>query len=378
MNHPIEALIANSKGDLKFLTEEPYNMTVREEFSENGKGVWVVDYCQINSPRLHPVVDECRGIVICRETLKVVCWPFRRFYNLGEYPENEKSFDWKTAHCSNKEDGSLIKTYFFDGKWRIATRGTAFGNNTITNLIGESCEISFRDLFLRAIGMDYRQFQLDMSMRYREDCNVFFELCTKENRVVTRYEQDKVFCLGIRGANDPAVAPMTQVLCVHYFLCPAWAWTAEEHPMSTFDEALHYTQGLKDLKEGLVLCDGNGKRLKVKSPTYVIAHHVRGNSMNGKRAVDLIVMNEHHEFISYFPEYEEFIMKFSERLDKLKSDCGFYTYNLKDVESQKDFAMAVKDLPFSGILFSMRKGISFDVVFDKLTTNSKYRVLGAD
>lgn len=375
--HPIESLIAD-KDDLSFLTEAPYFMSVREEVSEDGHAVWVVDYDQINSPRRHPIVDECRGIVICKETRKVVCWPFRRFYNLGEYPEHEKEFDWESAFCQSKEDGSLIKVYFYKGKWRIATRGTAFGHNTITNLMGESADISFRNLFLRAINCTEEQFQHDMTYNWMQSAQLFFELCTSENRVVTRYDRDLVFHIGTRGGISSFVETATQHDAVHFEGSPSWAHLPAEVNMSSFDEALKAAAELKELREGFVLCDGKGMRLKVKSPTYVIAHHVRGNQMTPKRAVELVLMNEHHEFIAYFPEYEEYVMKFSTKLTELELNCQLTFKINRDIESQKEFALAVKDLPYSGIMFSMRQGKSFWEAFDHLSQNAKYRLLGAD
>ena len=42
-----------------------------------------------------PEVQEARGIIIDTKTLEVVCWPFRKFGNYGEYYAD--SIDWSTA-----------------------------------------------------------------------------------------------------------------------------------------------------------------------------------------------------------------------------------------------------------------------------------------
>jgi len=51
-------------------------------------------YCQLNSPKLDPIVRECRGVVLEDKTWNLVAKPFGRFYNVGEVEEEYKKFDW--------------------------------------------------------------------------------------------------------------------------------------------------------------------------------------------------------------------------------------------------------------------------------------------
>lgn len=376
--HPVEQFLKIHGTDgIEMLKQEPYMLSVKEEFNENGKGVWVIDYDQIKSPRNHPLVDECRGIVVEQETLRVICWPFRRFYNLGEFPEMEKKFDWTTALCQGKEDGSLIKVYYFDGKWRIGTRGTAFGQNTIVNLVGEESNITFEKLFLRAAGISEREFNQSMNAYFDKTTNVFFELCTPENKVVTRYENDIVFIHGFRSQHHPDFVHPVDDFIGEYFI-PAWCRGPVHYDVGSFEDALKTANELPDLKEGYVLIDANGFRIKVKSPLYVVAHHTRGNGMTPKRAVDLVLMNEYHEFVSYFPETEEYIMKYVNSYNDILSGANRAFEEFGHLESQKDFALAIKHLPYAGILFSMRKGLTNLEAFNNMTLNSKYKLLGAE
>lgn len=104
MSHPVEDFLS-FEGTIEDLKNAPYFLNVREESTETGKKVWVIDYDQINSPRFNNLVDSCRGIVVCQETLKVVCQTFRRFYNVGEDARTENEFDWDNSFCLSKEDG---------------------------------------------------------------------------------------------------------------------------------------------------------------------------------------------------------------------------------------------------------------------------------
>ena len=42
----------------------------------------VLNYDQINSPKMEPIVQECRGLIL-DYALNVVCRPFDRFFNYG-------------------------------------------------------------------------------------------------------------------------------------------------------------------------------------------------------------------------------------------------------------------------------------------------------
>lgn len=44
----------------------------------------ILNYDQLDSPKTHPIVRECRGLVLEMETWKVVARAFERFFNLGE------------------------------------------------------------------------------------------------------------------------------------------------------------------------------------------------------------------------------------------------------------------------------------------------------
>lgn len=369
MSHPVEDFLS-FEGTIEDLKNAPYFLNVREESTENGKKVWVIDYDQIESPRFNHLVDHCRGIVVCQETLKVVCPTFKRFYNVGEDARTENEFDWDNSFCLSKEDGSFIKVYYFDGKWRIGTRGTAFAQNTLFSYTGEETTITYEELFLRTLKMNMDEFQDECWKRLVIPGEVmFFELCAKENRVVTPYEKDTVFILGgfTLAGREVSNVELFEFRNAKY---PTF------FSMESFDEVLKCAREMKDLKEGFVLCDSSNRRLKVKSPVYVIAHHTRGTVMTPTRAVDLVLLNEHHEFLAVFDEYEEFVMKFVRTFDELKENTLSAFEKYSGIENQKEFALAVKHLNYSGLLFSMRGGKTFKEAFDSLTQNGRYRLLG--
>lgn len=64
------------------------------------------------------------GTIIQKDTNKVVCYPFSKFFNAREHHAAE--LDWSTAVFTEKLDGSLIKLYFLEAEtqWVVATNNT--------------------------------------------------------------------------------------------------------------------------------------------------------------------------------------------------------------------------------------------------------------
>ena len=60
------------------------------------EGLLVLNYSQIDSPKSHPVVMECRGLILDME-FNVVSRSMCRFFNLGEVPESQAHIDLSKA-----------------------------------------------------------------------------------------------------------------------------------------------------------------------------------------------------------------------------------------------------------------------------------------
>ena len=68
---------------------------------------------------------QCRGLILEKETGKVISRPFRKFFNLGEREETQlENLTLKNYKCYDKLDGSLGIVYHYNGKWNVATRGS--------------------------------------------------------------------------------------------------------------------------------------------------------------------------------------------------------------------------------------------------------------
>jgi hypothetical protein len=119
---------------------------------------------------------------------------------------------------------------------------------------------------------------------------------------------------------------------------------------------------------------------KIKSPAYVAVHHIRGEGLNPKRISQLVLTGEAEEYLTYFPEDRNIIQPYMDARMAL-SVAMFEAYRgTFFIATQKDFALAVKDLPFSGVLFKARKVMDTGEVnlmnlFNEQSEQSKIRIL---
>jgi len=334
--------------------------------------VVVLKYSQIDSPKTHPIVIECRGLILQYSTLKVLCRPFNRFFNAGEAPETCEDFDITRAVGYEKVDGSLIKIWYnpISRVWNCGTSGTAFGESSVNGL-----ELTFADLVHKALGVkDAKEFNELCNIHLNDRYTHLFEVTALENRVVRRYDGYKLWFLGCRHTytgRDISAHPLPQQSAVGKL----GAHMPKTFTFESLEASLEASRHLKDLDEGYVLFDTvSHDRIKVKSPAYVAVHHLRGEGLNPKRINQLVLTNEQDEYLKYFPEDIDFIEPIVFKLDQMMGRMEMHYDIHKDMDSQKEFALEVLPLVYSSVLFQARsRGMTPTEVFHGMTANQQLK-----
>ena len=307
-----------------------------------------LSYSQIDSPKTHPITMECRGIILDKQH-NVIARPFDRFFNHTECPDIEKDFDITRSVACEKIDGSLIKLYCYDGKWEFATRGTALGESETQ--LGDI----FRDLCVEATGLTEQGFQNFCD--YVLPCNYTYilELTALSNKVVKFYQKEpQLWILGARHTTNGDYMSYEELDTL--FADYDFIKKPKRYKFDSFESILETAKHLKDLDEGYVCWDTvSGIRVKIKSPTYVAAHKMKGEGVvSHKSATEVILNGEEKEFLTYFPEYTELFDEAKEFIDSVLAEADEMFQKYKDLEDQKEFAMKVKDHTCSAIIFQAR------------------------
>jgi len=327
------------KQNLKYLEED---LRIKFLFHENLPLV-ILNYNHIDSPKFDPIVCECRGLVLNTNDWSLVARSFPRFFNWGEHLDGMKKFDFSNFTVESKEDGSLIIIYFFNNEWRVNTRGS-FANELI-----QFQSFTWEQAICKSLQLSCLQ-DLDKSL----DRNLTYvcEFVSPWNKIVRSYKNPKLFLLAVfrdtEELND--IKDFSKIFNL-----------VDRYYFSSIEEIKTFLKNKSNEDptfEGVVICDKQKNRWKIKSPSYLGLHKIRGEGdklFNPKHLLPFALRKEKDELLTYFPEvadqYYKITSLVSENYDKLL--CIWKKY--KDIESQKEFALKIKNENFSSLLFDIRK-----------------------
>ena len=305
-------------GTLDSLKEKYAIVSVRHKTYSN---LVLLKYDQLESPFGEEIVQECRGLILDEsKDWEFVCLRFKKFFNYGE--GHAASIDWNTARVEEKVDGSLMTVYHYDGKWHVATSGTPDASGQVSDF-----PFSFAELF-------WKTFE---EMGYKLDDDWYdwcfsFELTSQYNRVVVRYTEPSLTLIGVHNR-----------YLYSEFSTQNWQFKpVKTFSLSSFDEIVDSFATIDPLsQEGYIVVDGNFKRVKMKNPAYVAIHHLK-DGFGYKRITEIVRSSETSEFLTYFPEYAPQFNEVQSKYNDLVSELGTMYDTIKDIDLQKDFALAVQ------------------------------------
>jgi len=312
---------------------ETYNIKVNRH--SNFSNLVCLKYSQIESPMGEIIVQQCRGIILDEEKdWQVVSYPYDKFFNYGE--GHAPNLNWDTAKVFAKLDGSLMILYFFQGNWHVQSSGMADASGEVGGF-----DFSFRELFWQIWS------ELNYELPKNTDLCFMFELCTKFNRIVVKQNKNNLILHGIRNVET------LKELHLDSYLDHNWN-VVDTFNLTNLEEIIANCNDLNPMEsEGYIVCDQDFNRVKVKSPQYVAISHLR-DGFSSRRMLQIVQTNEGEEFLNYYPEWQDLFDEIKGKFNQLKTEIEKAYEQYKYIENQKEFALAVKHLPFSGLLFGLR------------------------
>ncbi len=305
----------------------------------------ILNYDQIESTKTNPIVMECRGLILETGTWDIVARSFNRFFNLGEAPETQEDFNWNKFSSFEKVDGSMINVFFYADEWRMATRGS-FGEGLM-----QDCDFSWSDLFWKTFndqGLKTSEMSITTSFT--------FELCSRFNKIVTDYPEPRLYLLNwYNKLTSEFMLKWQRDVMAYDGIMPI------QYNFKSVDEALAHIEDLElndPTNEGLVLVDNKNNRIKIKNKKYLSLHKMRGESgFTMKNLLPFIVDGETDELLTYYPEVEPKLDEMALYLKNLLTFLSVVWNGVKDIEDQKEFALALKDFqfPFPDALFTAKR-----------------------
>ncbi len=319
--------INNHKDNWKELLQQPpYSLIIKEDDT-----YMLLKYNQLESDFSKKIVRECRGIILDKNSLKIVAFPFTKFFNYGQV--EAAKINWKGARVLDKIDGSLIFLWYDRDRWHWSTSGNIDASKTVFSmpeLTKMKCPVrTWQELIEYAD--NYRDIQWDS---LDKNCTYMFELVSPYTKVVIPYPYTRLHHLATRNNITYMEEEQNIGVCKPY-----------SYPLDSLEDCIAAAEHLSKEYEGFVVVDKNYHRVKIKNPTYLMMHRMANNGqITLKSALTLIKANDQEEFLSYFPEYSNIFITIQEILKEYKviMEADLQKYKmLQDKYSRKDLAALI-------------------------------------
>ena len=285
-------------------------------------------------PRNHPVLVKCRGLVI-NDRGELLNHPFDRFFN--DFEKEAPTIDWKSAEVIEKVDGSLICVFRNEGQWEITTRGSFYPRTDNS--------LDFAEEFLRLYN------DLD---KLNQEISYQFELVSKNNRIVTWYDEEWVVLIGARNNIFGNEYTQSQLRIEASFLNVPVAKTYSL--INNKEEIKNLFSRLKPDEEGFVVRDGRGNRIKMKQESYIKLSRIKNlhdedifEYVMGRSEID-------QEYLQKCPEVLVRIKEISNMVERVEEAIGdAFADAIDGLESdeRKEYALKIQNNPYKKMLFLM-------------------------
>lgn len=284
------------------------------------------------------MIRECRGVILDSD-LNVICRGFDKFGNYSEaYAADIK---WVSAVVQEKLDGSIVKLYWYGGKWNWATNSVIYAKDAPT----QGRYKNFQELIDEADNLP----NIDI---LEKEYTYIFELVSPYNQIVVRYPKTHLYHIGTREKFGEEI------------LVDIGVEKPKTYELATLEkciEAVKNLNGEEVTNEGFVVCDKYFNRVKIKTPEYFELHRERFMTLTGKNAIDLIRSKPYDELIKDFPQFDvEFAWYLYQWKDFLrhKREMEVYAANLYDEyeQNRKLVASEIEGNPYAHFGFMAING----------------------
>lgn len=345
------------------LTQPPYSLTIKEN-----DDYYLLKYNQIESDFSQRIVKECRGLILDKNNLKPVGLSFLKFHNFGEpYAD---TIDWTSAEIMDKIDGSKILVWYDKDKWHVSTSGTIDAYEADVSNLG----FTFGQLFDEAIDNSVLTRDDFYDILNKDRCYTF-ELVSPKAPIVIKYPKTKIYLIGIRDKKTFDELDIYKDELARYISTP------ERFLLYSLDECIKASEVLPPDKEGYVVRDKYFNRIKIKNPTYLFLHHIKGQ-INVSFIIDKYIKGDIDDIIGNFPSYKDLISTTINSYVIFKKEMidTIMALRNKNFETRKELAMHVNmcvDKKYRQCIFHFINDnvCKFDTWFNNLSDKKKKELL---
>jgi T4 RnlA family RNA ligase len=221
------------------------------------------------------IIRECRGIAFDKATGQIAIRKFHKFFNVGQRAETQSHMiDWTQPHdILLKEDGSMITPYLGVNGWEWHTK------------MGATDVAKLADDFV-AKNPKYNAFA---SNCLEQNKTPLFEFCSRKQKIVVDYPEDKLVLLAVRDNITGEYLPFGNMEQLgRYWDIPVVERIEGKVDIAdpaAFLEKVRVLQG----QEGYIVRFHNGHMVKVKAEDYLRLHNMVDTLQREKDVLALVL-----------------------------------------------------------------------------------------
>ena len=215
-------------------------------------------YNQDNSNFNSKIVNECNGIILDKNTLKIVCYTFDKCSNEETIPNN---INQDELYVENSYEGTLIRLYYHENKWMYSTKKCidASKSKWLSNK-------NFVQLFNDCL----KNFNIENFLN-KNHCYSFI-IMHPENKIIIDYKEPMLYHISTRNMNT-----LTEVVENININSPQKIFI-KKNDIESFLKQILFDNNL--IYEGFIFIDKNFNRWKIKTPLFNKVKNLWGNTNN--------------------------------------------------------------------------------------------------
>jgi len=288
------------------------------------------------------ILRECRGMIFCAKTGKILRRPLHKFFNFGERMESRDIDLNEIVAVYDKLDGSMVAPFFLNGDlvW-----GTKMGLTHMTDDLRSFVQRSTMESTLTSGKMMKKYHDFAGILISQRNMTPIFEYMAPKHRIVVNHPEETMSLLAVRDINTGEYMSYDKMAslasCFNIPVVKRW----EVSDNASLVDQVRELEGT----EGVVVELRNGDRLKVKSLWYMDLHKNREAIAKEKYVVGLILNERIDDALGLVPDHvrpkleayaKQFVMQYEERLEGIA--LSLYEA-LRTFETKKDFAISTID-----------------------------------
>jgi RNA ligase len=270
---------------------------------------------------------NARGTVYEIATGKIVAKAFPKFFNFSELDLEKQTEILKNPNytITDKADGSLGIVYYYDGKWRVNTRGSFTSDQAIkaTEMLEK---YNFRSI--------------------SKGATLLVEIIYPENRIILDYgDEEKLVLIGAYNTETGDEYDINTINTFSDFP------VVETHEMK-IPEIIELQKTMPKTQEGFVVRFSNGERVKFKGAEYLRLARAMFSSTPLELWRNMKDGKVDKEFLAGIPEEFDEIIK--PVVEKLESSYKIYQLSIADsymeipyetLKNRKNLGLFLKENP---------------------------------